>query len=54
LHLPATIPVDERLMNAMFRAVSGRGCLMGIKFETAAEEQIRWPVTLGTEVPLDW
>jgi hypothetical protein len=52
--LPETISADERLMNAMFRAVSGRGCLMDIKFGTAAEEQICRPVTLGTEVPLDW
>ncbi|CAN7355274.1 hypothetical protein [Rhizobium sp. LjRoot254] len=51
---PATISADERWMNAMFRAVSGRGCLMDIKFETAAEEQICRPVTLGTEVPRDW
>jgi hypothetical protein len=49
-----TISSDERLMNAMFRAVSERGCLKGIKFGTATEETSGWPVTLGTEVPRDW
>jgi hypothetical protein len=36
---PETISADERLMNAMFRAVSGLGCLIDIKPGTAAEEK---------------
>jgi hypothetical protein len=34
-----TISSDERLMNAMFRAVSGRGCLMDIKFGTPLKKK---------------